>query len=504
MKQTVLDRAIGWIAPVAGLRRLRHRAAMDVMSRSYEGAATGRTNASWRTPSTSADAEVAMGSRLLRDRMRDLVRNNPHAANAISVLVTHAVGDGIVPRTKDKRVNALFQEFIKKCDADGQLDFYGIQALAVRGMLESGDGLVRRRRRRRSDGLPVPLQLQVLESDMIDSSKDGMQPNNRMAVQGIEFDALGARSVYWMFGSHPGNNTFDYRYTAESKIVAAEDIAHVYEKQRTQVRGVPWGAPAITPIYDLTGYENAESMRKRMEACMVGVVTGGDSDELGMTTPVGDGDERLPGVYDNTGAVVEKFEPGMFLHAYGGKDIKFSQPAATGNYDAYKNSQLHTIAAGFRVPHALLSGRLDGVNYSSSKVGLEHFKRTISALQWQFIIPMLCEPMWQWFLEAAYADGSIKSMNHPAKWSPPRFYSADPAKDTKALLAEVRAGLKPLGAAIAEIGYDRDEVFEEYADDFKQLDKLGLIFDSDPRHMSGNGQAQLTGANTAPPDKATQ
>jgi lambda family phage portal protein len=207
----------------------------------------------------------------------------------------------------------------------------------------------------------------------------------------------------------------------------------------------------------------------------------------------------MPGVYDHTGAVVEKFEPGMFLHAHGGKDIEFSQPTTTGGYDAWKNSNLHTIAAGFRIPHSLLSGRLDGVNYSSSKVGLEHFKRTISSLQWQFIIPMLCEPLWQWFLEAAYLAGKIDSMDHPARWSPPRFYSADPAKDTKALVAEVRAGLKPLGAAIAEMGYDRDEIFAEYESDNKELDRFGLIFDSDPRHMSQAGQTQQDQGQPATP-----
>lgn len=496
MRQTVLDRAIGWIAPAAGLRRLRQRAAMDIMTRGYDGASAGRTNASWRTPSTSADAEVGMSARLLRDRMRDLVRNNPHAANALSVLVTHAVGAGIVPRTKDKKVQALFEKWRRQCDADGQLDFYGIQALAVRGMLESGDGLVRRRRRRPSDGLAVPLQLQVIEADLIDSLKDGQQGGQRLAIQGIEFDALGERSAYWLFGSHPGNNYFDMRATLESKPIPAADIAHVYEKQRTQVRGVPWGAPAISSVYDLGAYEQAELVRKRMEACLVGVVTGGEDDGLGIPLS-GDEQQLQPGVYDNTGAIVEKFEAGMFLHAKGGKDIKFSQPANTGGYDTYKDSMLHTIAAAFRVPHSLLSGRLDKVNYSSSKVGLEHFKRAMEQLQWQFIIPMLCEPVWQWFLEAAYVAGEIDSMDHAAEWSPPRFYSADPAKDTKALIDQVRAGLKPLGAAIAEAGYDRDEVFAEYAADNAEIDKLGLIFDSDPRNMSGNGQAQLTGADAA-------
>jgi lambda family phage portal protein len=491
VKPNLIDRAIGWLAPQTGLRRFRHRAAMEIMTRDYAGADRSRLKSSWRTRSTSADAEIAKAGRILRDRMRDLVRNNPHAANAISVLVTHAIGDGIVPRAKDKRVNDLFAEWIKHCDADGMLDFYGIQALAVRGMFESGDGLVRRRRRRAEDGLPVPLQLQVLETDLIDSTKEGTLSGGGIVIQGIEFDAIRRRRAYWMFGSHPGNSFFDPQLSIVSKPVPAEDIAHVFEKQRTQVRGAPWGAPVIADLHDLASYEQAELVRKRLEACLVGVMTGAEIDDpIGMAMSGDDGKPLPAGIYDVHGERVEKFAPGMFYNAVGGKDIEFSQPAATGSYDSYKTAMLHTIAAGFRVPHALLTGNLKGVNYSSSKIGIEGFKRTISALQWQFIIPMLCEPLWRWFLEAAYFAGKIDHMNHPAEWSPPRFYSADPGRDVNAKLAEVRAGFKSLSSAIAETGYNPDDVLAEIAADNAKLDKLGIILDSDPRRMSQAGQTQ--------------
>ncbi len=488
---TFLDRAIGWMSPEAGVRRLRHRAAIDIMTRVYAGADKGRLKSSWKTRSTSADAEIAAASRLLRDRMRDLVRNNPHAANAISVLVTHAIGDGIVPRAKDKKVNDLFAEWIKVCDADGNLDFYGILSLAARGMFEAGDGLVRRRRRRAEDGLPVPLQLQVIETDLIDSTKEGVQSGGGIIIQGVEFDAIRRRRAYWMFGSHPGNSFFDPLLSLQSRPVPAEDIAHVFEKQRTQVRGAPWGSPVISDLHDLATYEEAELIRKKLEACLVGVVTGGDiNDSFGLQMTGDDGKPLPAGVYDVRGQRVEKFTPGMFYTAVGGKDIEFSQPAATGSYDAYKNSMLHTIAAGLRVPHALLSGNLTKVNYSSSKVGLEGFKRMISALQWQVIIPMLCEPLWRWFLEAAYLAGEIDHMNHPAEWSPPRFYSADPGRDVAAKVAEVRAGFRSLSSAIAETGYNPDDVLDEIEADNKKLDDKGIVLDSDPRRMSRAGQNQ--------------
>lgn len=500
VKQNILDRAISWIAPEAGVRRIRQRAAIEAVSRGYDGASRDRLRHGWRTHGASANNEIGVAGSLLRDRSRDLTRNNPYAANALSVLVTHAVGAGIVPRAKDKRVNALFAEWMKQCDADGHSDFFGIQSLAVREMLEAGTGMVRRRRRRAADGLAVPLQLQLLEVDHLDTAKNGDLTGSQRAAYGIEYDALGKTVAYWLYPQHPGNVNLWSTTSLESKQVPAEDIVFAFDKQRAgQSQGVPWAAPVITSLYDLQTYEQAELIRKKLEACMVGVVTG--DDESGIGLPV-EG-ETSPGVYNADGEIVEKFEPGMLYHARGGKDIKFTQPAATATYDSYKTAMLHTIAAGYRVPHALLSGRLDKVNYSSSKVGLETYKRTIEDLQWRVIIPMICQPIWDWFCEAAYFAGKIRSRTVAVEWSPPRFPSADEAKDVAARVAAIRAGLLNPMVAIAETGYTPDEVIAGFVEWNKMLDDKGLIFDSDPRRMSQAGQTQQEPGDDPPPDGST-
>lgn len=487
----VLDKAIGWVSPAAGVRRARLRSAL----RGYDAAKPSRLRDNWYSHGTSADAEISKAGGRLRDNMRDLVRNSPYAANAIHNVVTHAVGSGIVPRTKDKRVNKLFAEWVKRCDADGHLDFYGIQSLAVRGMLESGDGLVRRRRRLDKDGLPVPLQLQVLESDHIDTSKNG-QFGGVEVFEGIGKDAIGRPVEYWLYRQHPGSPR---GFLQESVAVPVSDLAHCFEKQRTQARGTPWGVAALNDIRDLAEYEAAEVSRKKIEACLVGVVIGGDADD-GLGSPLKENEQ--PGVYDSDGLAVDKVEPGTFFHAKGGKDIKFTQPAANGSYDAWKIAKLHDIAAGFRIPYSLLSGNLSKVNYSSGKIGLETYKRTIDELQWKVIIPMLLEPIWDWFCEAAYLSGKIGKRYVEVEWSPPRFPSADEAKDVTARVNAMRAGLLSPLQAIAETGFTPDEVIDDYVAWNALLDKHGLVFDSDPRKMSQAGQVQLAAEPpNEPPNK---
>ena len=65
----------------------------------------------------------------------------------------------------------------------------------------------------------------------------------------------------------------------------------------------------------------------------------------------------------------------------------------------------------------------------------------------------------------------------------------------------MRAGLLNPMTAIAETGYTPDEVVAGYVEWNALLDKHGLIFDSDPRHMSQAGQTQVaTDEGDAAPD----
>ncbi|MEY3081898.1 MAG: hypothetical protein RJA94_1883, partial [Pseudomonadota bacterium] len=144
-----LDRTIGAVAPAVALRRFRQRQALQLVQRAYEGAKVGRRTDAWVTAGTGANSEIAPASARLRDRSRDLVRNNPYAAKAVNALVSNLVGTGIVPRARAKRTAAakaadqLWLQFAASCDAEGLTDFGGLQALIVRSLVESGEVLVR-------------------------------------------------------------------------------------------------------------------------------------------------------------------------------------------------------------------------------------------------------------------------------------------------------------------------------------------------------------------------
>lgn len=476
-----LARALTRVAPRTALLRARDRHALALLERGFEGALMGRRTDGWVTGGTGANAEIGPALSRLRNRSRDLVRNNPYAAKGVHTLVSNLVGTGIVPRARTKSkslakaADRLWLDFSARCDADGLTDFAGLQALIVRALAESGEVLVRLRDRRAADGLPVPLQLQVLEADHLDSGKTGDLPDGGFIVQGVEFDPLGQRRAYWLFAEHPGERG----RSPVAQRVPARQILHLFERLRPgQVRGVPWLAPVILKLRDLDAYDDAELVRKRLEACFAAFVTG-----------VEDDDPLTKAVTKPGGPRLELFEPGMIAYLEPGKDVKFAAPAASGGYEAYMRVQLHAIAAGMGLTYELLTGDLSQVNYSSIRAGLIEFRRRMEALQWQLLVPGLCQPVWARFVTAAQAAGHLPASTAiAAEWTAPRFEAVDPLKDIEADILAVRAGVMTLKEAIARQGYDPAQVLAEIAATNAELDAQGLVLDSDPRRSTRNGQ----------------
>jgi lambda family phage portal protein len=494
-RTTWLDRAIASFSPGTALRRVRERAAYEIAARSYEAATPSRRNGGWVRGGSSADAQIALAGPALREHMRDLVRNNPHGANAVAKWVTNVIGNGIDGRptaptaTATTRARDAWDRWRKTCDADGLLDLMGLQTLAFRRVVEDGEVLIRRRWRRATDRLPASMQVQIIEADLLDSAKDGAMPGGNYAIQGVEFDKIGRRVAYWLFPQHPANASIIPYAGLTSVRINADEVIHVYDRQRAQVRGTPWGTASMAALRDLGDYEAAEIVRKKIEACMVGILTGGDENDMSLGIPLTP--EQQPGFYDAQGQQVERFEPGMFTVARGGRDVKFNTPTSNGSYEAYKRSMLHTIAAGFRLPYELLTGDLSQVNYSSIRAGLTEYRRLVESIQWQMVVPMMLDRLGGWWAEAAYLNGEIAGPDLKWEWSPPKFYSVDPLKDVMADLLEVRSGFASLSDKIAERGLEPETHFERIRETNALLDRLELTFDSDPRSTAKNGALQI-------------
>lgn len=494
MRRNIIDRLVSFVNPEAGAKRARARLLEGIFTdgeRKFDSAGGGRRN-NWKATSTSANAEIGQASRALRDRHRDMARNNPYVRKAIEVIAANVVGTGIKPSIQDTRTRALRSTKASwrawadttLCDFEGRKTFAGIQRLVMRSVAESGEVFVRSRRK--AGVGPIPLQLQVLECDFLDTGKDGITtPDGGHIMQGIEFDASGKRVAYWMYDHHPGE-TRVYRSLASARIPASE-ILHIYHEERPgQIRGVPFGASVMMRLKDFDEYEDAQLIRQKVAACFAAFVT--------------DTKDPMPGDANDGGYPMERVEPGMIEYLPPGKQVTFGNPPPTEGYDDYSRRILQGAAAGYGITYEALTGDLSNVNFSSGRMGWIEMGRMIAEWQELMLVPQLCDAVWQWFVAAGSIAGTA-SDTATVSWTPPARMMIDPVKETKGLSEQVRNGFISWQEAVRQMGYDPDMITEELAQDYAQFEKLGFMLACDPR-FDPTRRTETT--DSSPPDAKDQ
>jgi len=482
VKLTWFDRVVAALSPGAGLNRVRARAAFDTLVRHYEAAQPGRRTSGWqRTP---ADANIAAMGALAEMRMhaRDLIRNNAWARRAQRVIANNTAGWGIVAKpigsnpAEVQRGAALWKAWAEstECESEGRHTFGGLQHIAMKTIAESGEVLIRRRWRRPTDNLTIPLQLQVLEPDHLDHARNNITSQaGGPLIQGVEFDKLQRRTAYWLYPQHPGSG----RNARASERIDASEVLHVFYTERPgQARGVSWFAAAILNLKDLDEYDDAELMKQKIAACFAAFVTDIDGSSPALGEP------------SSADELVETFEPGMIQKLPPGKDIRFGAPPPI-TADSFASRNLRRVAAALGVTYEDLTGDYSQVNFSSARMArLSHWA---NVYDWQhnMLIPLLCQGVWDWAMEAAVAAGELMEPLG-VQWTPPPMPMIEPAQEGLAYSRLVRNGVMTLSEVIRERGGDPAAHLEEYAADNAELDRLGIKLDSDPRATSAAGLTQ--------------
>lgn len=424
------------------------------------------TSSSKGSPNQETKGAIAPG----REKARALAQNAPYAVKAIDVIVTETIGSGIAAnikgrnKTATKELNALWKDWAEstKCDFDGRHNFYALQELAMRATVESGEGLVLKKFRQTGP------QIQLLESDFIDTSKD-----TGKYVQGIEIDSERRRVAYHLFKSHPGDSGFSNQTVA----VPYKDIAHVYKQTRPgQFRGVTWAHAVVEKLKDFDDYQYATLIRQKTAACFGGVVTTNGQNLLDADTLK----ERREAQFS--------MEPNTWRFLNPGEDIKLITPPSFDD-SKFNNETLRAIAAGWGISYESMTGDFSQSNYSSSRMGREQMKKNIESWRWNMFIPQFCDPVFKWFLEWAAMKG-LDTKDATVEWVPPAYTTIDPTKDIPALIKEVRAGFKSWDEAVLELGKDPERTLEKIAESNKKFDQFGIVLDIDPRKITQVGLAQ--------------
>jgi lambda family phage portal protein len=343
-------------------------------------------------------------------------------------------------------------------------------------VVESGEVLIRRRLRTQADGYALPYQLQVLESDYLDTSRDGPVQNGNLIQNGIEIDAIGRRVAYWIYPNHPGSNNWSTTRGAQSTRVDAANILHIYRVDRPgQMRGMSWFAPVVLRMRDFADFTDAQLVRQKIAACFAAFIKTAEGYE---------GDLESGQNYP-----LESFEPGMIERLRPEEDVTFATPPTTQDFASYSMVTLREIAVGLGITYETLTSDLTSVNFSSGRMGFLEFQRNIDAWRWLMLMPQMMDGVARWTNEALSLATGVRSQAQ-FTWTPPRREYIDPSSEITASVNAIRGGLTTRSEEIRKLGMDPAEIDAENAADNARADELGLIYESDARVMTDSGQLQ--------------
>ena len=454
----------------------------------FDGGRNRRRLRSWQPTQNTVNVILAQQGPVLRARCRDALRNNPHAVSAVESFSANVIGTGIKPSSllpddPDLRqaIMELWLDWTDQCDADGIADFYGMQTIVARALFEAGECFIRFRPRKVEDGMLVPLQIQLLESEMCPYEKNEKAANGNYIMNGIELDLRGKRVAYFFHQIHPGDVPLEPESLLEPVRVPASEVLHIFKCTRPgQMRGVPLVTPALVRMFLLDQYDDAELERKRIAAMFAGFITSAVPEDI---LPIDGEDMSAP----QEGVALSGLEPGTMQTLLPGEDIKFSEPADVGGtYEAYQYRQQLAMFAALGIPYSVATSDLRRANYSSLRGSIVEYRRKLEQFQHNVFVFQMCVPIWKRWMDTAILAQALpigeteymaaKPALQRAKWIPQRNDWVDPLKDRQAEKLAVDAGFKSRSDVIEAEGSDPEENDMRIKADQDRAERLDLVF----------------------------
>jgi lambda family phage portal protein len=473
-----LDRFIAYFSPQRAVKRQIARKALQISNEGYgEGGASTKKKSmrAWRARPGSPIQDIDEHLDVLRGRSRDLYMNGPIATSAINTVTTNVIGPGLrlkaridaefLGLTEDEadqwernveREFALWAES-KFCDAIQMSDFYDMQATAFMGVLMNGDSFCLFKRAKRTNFMPYSLRLHLIEADRVATPQLGFiqgknQQNGNPIISGVEIDKdTGTTVAYWITNEHPGTFTSNRKWVrveAFGELTGRPNILHLYRLERAeQRRGVPYLAPVIETLKQLTRYTEAELMASVISGMFtVFIRTEARSDEtaLGSMIPI----EQQVAPKEE---VVYEMAPGAINVLQPGESVEIANPGRPNSqFDAFVNALTRYIGAALEIPQEILLKSFNA-SYSASRAALlEAWKAFRTRRQW--MAKEFCQPIYEeWLAEAVatgrihapgfFSDPVIRRAWSQAEWNGPAPGQIDPLKEVQAAGKRIELGL---------------------------------------------------------------
>lgn len=456
--------------------------------RDYAAAGTSRLLSDLVDSNRSADSELYPVIRRLRNRSRELARNNEYVKKYLELMKDNVVGkkgfslqvkaldpNGALDMEGNQEIEAAFAMWsrVGRCTVDGKMSLTDLQKMVVEGLARDGEVFIIKHR---GAAFRDSFALEIIEPDQVDEQKNENHPNGNQIRMGVELDRFKRPVAYHVLTNHPGDYDYTSIKTGPKHIrIPADRVMHIYMPLRPgQTRGEPWTSASIPALKHLHGFREAAVINARVSASKMGFFSSNTGDAF----PADEYEDNIPQIVA---------EPGTFHQLPDNVTFSSFDPTfPSGEFDDFHKSVLKGVASGLGVSYTSLANDLEATSYSSIRQGALEDRDRYQGLQ-EFFIEHFMRPVFESWLESAMEMGAVSvPLRQYAKFATAATFRGrawqwvDPAKEMRAAIEGMKSGILSLQDVAANYGKDTEELLAQIVRDKALMDQFGVSYALEP------------------------
>ena len=385
----------------------------------------------WYTSSKSAHEDISENVELLRERSRDLYAGGgPLGRGAIERIALNAIGSGLRLNVRiDPSLLGMSEEQAalwsakaesefdywasgKNADYGQELNFYELQCLALKSILIDGEAIFIPRESWTFRNV-YSLCIQMIEAERLQTP---LNVSNALIDEGVELDKEGKVVAYHIANRNPNSELMGLPPVQHERVElfhgGERQIYHIFQHERIgQHRGVPFLAPVIEQLKQLSRYTEAELMAAVISG-MFAIFFEHEARDDGAygeeDYAVEQGLGEVPGLGNIS---MQEMSGTMMELPEGVKATSISPGRPNQNFMNFVESLAHQIGGCLGIPFELLFLHFTA-SYSASRGALlEAWKVFRNWRKW--FADEFCQPIYELWLRQAVILGRIEA---PLYW----------------------------------------------------------------------------------------
>ncbi len=426
------------IAPQWAFKRAVARQGLNIVASTDSGGFEGGSKKgsrfrNWITSKDEAQDEVNAGIETLRERSRDLYKNNHIAHGALSTKLQYVAGAGLLPEpaidheflnlspAQAEEINGTLKRYFlgwaldKRCDFTEQKDFFQKQAEMYHSKNLNGDSwcllpYVE------DKGFIYHTRLHTIEADRVSNPKG--EKDSATMRRGLQFDGRGRIKRVHICKRHPlGKGKVlkkeDWRAIAFKRANGWPNILHLANDNHRagQVTGVPDLTPVITAIKQMGQYINAELLATIISNKFTVFVKSSTPGAAAGLAPGGGLHPTQPTASPSQAETVEasgemELGNGLVTQLDPDESIEIANPTRPNpNFGPFVDKLATHIGSAIGIPSELLLKHFTA-SYSASKAALLMFANWVAGEQ-VGLVRDFCRPAYELLIDEGVANGRL-------------------------------------------------------------------------------------------------